>query len=55
MNKVKKAGHNTKDFEVFLIAERNVIRNQALGVFCKKHALKIFANVTGKHRCWSLF
>ena len=55
MNKVQKEDHNTRDFEVSLIAERNVILNQAPEVFCKKSALKIFANVTGKHRCWGLF
>ena len=55
MNKVQKADHNTKEFEVFFIAERNVIQKQAPKVFCKKNSLKNFANVTGKHRCWSLF
>ena len=40
MNKVQKADHNTKEFEVFFIAERNVIQKQAPKVFCKKYSLK---------------
>ena len=30
-------------------------KKQPPEVFCKKCALKSFANFTGKHLCWSLF
>ena len=30
-------------------------QKQSRDVFCKKGVLKNFANVTGKHPCWSIF
>ena len=30
------------------------VQKQPPEVFCKKGVLKIFANFTGKHLCWSL-
>ena len=30
-------------------------KKQPQEVFCNKGVLKNFANITGKHRCWSLF
>ena len=55
VNKITTKELIIQDFSGALRALSNIYKSIRRKVFCKKDVAKTFANVTGKHLCWSLF